>query len=93
MDNAVSAFGLYSSNLPMSESNMVSALDNDRVLICSVAPGDFTYRGHYIVIADYNDGYFKVNDPNSYINSEKEWTYQELAGQIDSIWMFEKAAQ
>ena len=58
----------------------VKNLENGKVIICSVAPGDFTYRGHYIVIAGYKDGKFKVNDPNSYKNSEKGWTYQELAG-------------
>lgn len=93
MTTAAPEFGLYGSQLGKSESNMISALENGKVIICSVAPGDFTYRGHYIVIAGYKDGYFKVNDPNSYKNSEKKWTFQDLSWQISNMWMFEKAAE
>ena len=91
MTNAPYDFGMYGAQLSKSESNMIAALENGKVIICSVAPGDFTYRGHYIVIAGYKDGKFKVNDPNSYKNSEKLWTYQELSWQITQMWSMEKA--
>ncbi|MCR5544567.1 MAG: C39 family peptidase, partial [Eubacterium sp.] len=91
MTNAPADFGMYGASLAMSESNMIAALENGKVIICSVAPGDFTYRGHYIVISSYKDGKFKVNDPNSYKNSERGWTYQELSGQITQMWSMEKA--
>ena len=32
------------------------------------------------------DGQFRVNDPNSYENSERLWTYEELESQIRNIW-------
>ena len=48
--------------------------------------GDFTTSGHYIVLAGIEDGKYRVNDPNSYANSEKLWSYEQIEGQIRNLW-------
>ena len=55
-------------------------------MILALGPGDFTTEGHYIVLSGLEDGLFRVNDPNSYINSARLWSYEELEGQIRNIW-------
>jgi hypothetical protein len=49
--------------------------------------GDFTTTGHYIVLVGAEDGMIRVNDPNSYINSEKLWSYEQIEGQIRNLWV------
>ena len=53
--------------------------------------GDFTTTGHYIVLRGVEDGQFQVNDPNSVVNSEKLWSYEQIEGQIRNLWVMEKA--
>ena len=53
-------------------------------------PGDFTQAGHFIVIYAYEDGVFRVHDPNSIVRSEKTWDYDTLKGQISNLWSFSK---
>ena len=35
------------------------------------------------------DGYIRINDPNSRANSEKMWDYNDIYGQIRNLWMIE----
>lgn len=79
-------FGLTSEELPLSEDAMVSALEDGKLIICVLGPGDFTDSGHFILLTGYADGAFSVNDPNSYERSEKTWTYDRLAPQIKNLW-------
>ena len=50
---------------------------------------DFTTTGHYIVLVGTEDGLLRVNDPNSYANSEKLWTYEQLESQFRNLWVVE----
>ena len=59
--------------------------------ICAMREGDFTTTGHYIVLRGVKDGEFQVNDPNSVVNSEKLWSYEQIEGQIRNLWVMEKA--
>ena len=52
-----------------------------------MGPGDFTTTGHFIVLSGCEDGLIKINDPNSYANSEKLWSYEEIADQIRNLWV------
>ena len=63
------------------------ALDDGKILIVSVKPGAFTERGHIIVIKGYdNNGNFLINDPNSIVNTNKAWSYDELKNDLRKIW-------
>lgn len=81
-------FNLTSMQIGNDEARMISELEKGNILICSMAPGDFTMSGHFIVIWDYKDGEFVVNDPNSIVRSEKTWSYEVLKSQFKAIWTF-----
>lgn len=73
-------------NIPVDEDYMVSALDRGP-LIVSVGPGYFTLAGHILVIDSYDNGKFIINDPNSFKNSEKTWSFDQINDQIANIWL------
>lgn len=83
--------GLTATELPLVKSKMEDALENGSPIILAMGEGDFTSSGHYIVLTGVEDGAFRVNDPNSRINSEKLWTYEALEHQIRNIWAISKA--
>ena len=70
------------------ERKLASILEEGKLIILSVGPGHFTSAGHFIVLTGYEDGYFTVNDPNSYANSQRKWAYDEFEDQIKNIWSF-----
>lgn len=72
----------------LSRTSIAGALDSGCVIICAVGSGDFTTAGHFVVIYGYDEDGFMVNDPNCAARSRKRWTYDEIAGQIKSIWAY-----
>ena len=78
--------GLTATELPLVKKKMTDALEAGHPVILALGEGDFTTTGHYIVLTGVEDGSFRVNDPNSRINSEKLWSYEQLEGQIRNIW-------
>lgn len=80
-------YDLESRDVVPVEAKMKRALDNGQILLASVKPGVFTQRGHIIVIKGYDsNGDFLINDPNSIINTNKTWSYDELKNEIRKIW-------
>ena len=71
-----------------SEEKIAQVLNSGRLIVANVSPGVFTTVGHYIVITGYEDGKFRVNDPNSYANSQKLWEFEEFSDQIKMMWSF-----
>lgn len=71
-----------------SEQKIASVLSSGRVIVMNVSPGVFTTVGHYLLVVGYEDGKFRVNDPNSRINSEKLWEFEEFADQIKMMWSY-----
>lgn len=58
-------------------------------ILISVRPGDFTRTGHVMVISGMDsNGNIILNDPNSFINSQKTWKYDRLRPQIKAMWVF-----
>lgn len=82
-----SRYGVRVSEPERSKQTLESALDQGRVIICSMGPGDFTAAGHFIVIYGYDEEGFMINDPNCVARSMKRWTYEEIAAQIKHIWV------
>lgn len=81
-----SRLGLKATELPLVKKKMTDALEAGNPVILALGKGDFTTTGHYIVLTDYEDGAFTVNDPNSLARSGQTWTYEQLEGQIRNIW-------
>ena len=79
--------GLDVTEIPLVKKRVMDNLEVDNPIICSVRAGDFTTTGHYIVLVGCEDGLIRVNDPNSYANSEKLWTYEQLEPQIRNLWV------
>ena len=79
--------GLDVTEIPLVEKRITDNLEAGNPIICAMGPGDFTTDGHYIVMVGYEDGKIQVNDPNSYENSEKLWTYEEIQDQIRNLWV------
>jgi len=78
-ETGLSKYGLESQDVIPVEAKMKKALDDNKILIVSVKPGTFTERGHIIVIKGYNkNGDFLINDPNSIVNTNKTWSFDEL---------------
>lgn len=82
--------GFTVQELPLVKKKMVTALEEGKPIILAMGEGDFTSTGHYIVLTAAEEEGFRVNDPNSPINSEKLWTYEELEHQIRNIWAISK---
>ena len=86
-ETGLSKYGLESQDVIPVEAKMKKALDDNKILIVSVKPGTFTERGHIIVIKGYNkNGDFLINDPNSIVNTNKTWSFDELKSEIRKIW-------
>ena len=85
------AMGISGKEIPLSEEVMSAEVNAGRPIIASMAPGDFTDAGHFIVIVSYKDGLFYVNDPNSKKNSEVGWSYDTLKTQIKNMWSYKVA--
>jgi hypothetical protein len=89
-NKGVNAFGLKSTNLQLSETAIINAVQNGNLVILNVGAGDFTTTGHYIIVTGYENGEFTVNDPNSNINSNKKWGWETLQPQIKNLWEIAK---
>ena len=63
MSEGCAHFGLTAQDVALWETTMIEALESSP-LICALGPGDFTEVGHFIVIAGYENGAFRVLDPN-----------------------------
>ena len=82
--------GLTVKELPLVEKKISDALEEGNPVILALGPGDFTSSGHYIVLTGVEEAGYRVNDPNSRVNSEKLWTYEALEDQIRNIWAISK---
>ena len=82
--------GLSVQELPLVKGKMVAALEEGKPIILALGPGDFTSKGHYVVLTGMEEGMFRVNDPNSLERSGKLWSYDQLEGQIRNIWAIGK---
>ncbi len=80
--------GLKAESIYVTEAKLISTLKAGKLIIMSMKPGVFTTTGHLIVLAGYEDGYFIINDPNSYLNSQRKWSFEEFADQVKGIWSF-----
>lgn len=88
MTEGAKEFGLKFKELALSEELISSELQKNHPIICSVGPGDFTAEGHFIVLTSYENGAIYLNDPNSESNSNIEWSYEQLAPQINAMWVY-----
>ena len=82
--------GLRVTEIPLVKKKIVDNLEAGKPIICAMVKGDFTSSGHYIVLVGVENGLLRVNDPNSYANSEKLWSYEQLESQFRNLWVIEE---
>lgn len=87
MTQGADHYGIDSQNIKIDKKRMEQSLDEGGFLICSMGSGDFTISGHFIVIYDYDENGFKINDPFCMYRSRQSWTYSQLQKQIKSMWV------
>lgn len=89
MTEGAQALGLQAQWGEISGDYIRSCLWEGSPIICSMAPGDFTYTGHFIVLKGLDgEGKVIVNDPNSPQNSEEHWSMDVLLPQISALWSY-----
>lgn len=79
--------GLDVTEIPLDKERILSNLEVDNPIICVMGPGDFTTTGHFIVLTGTRDGKLRINDPNSIVNSQKLWSYEDICDQILNLWV------
>lgn len=79
--------GLDVTEIPLDENRIIRNLEVGNPIICVMGPGDFTTTGHFIVMTGYENGQIRINDPNSYANSNKLWNYEDICDQIRNLWV------
>lgn len=89
MSEGAKKYGLIPKEVCLDQGVMEQELDKGRPIICALRAGDFTTLGHFIMIYDYDENGFMINDPNCIARSRKQWTYEELSGQIKNMWSYE----
>ena len=88
LDDYPAIYGLTVEHPTLKEHSMKKALDEGKVLVCSMRPGEFTAEGHFIVIYGYDEEGFKVNDPKCVARSNRTWEYEEFGNQLKRIWAY-----
>ncbi|MGL5345791.1 MAG: C39 family peptidase [Peptostreptococcaceae bacterium] len=90
MTEGVKQFGLIGTEINLSESSIISNLKKGHPIIASMGPGEFTSKGHFIVLTGMDsDGRIIVNDPNSKVKSEKTWDIDVFMKETKNLWSFE----
>ena len=91
MSEGAQKLGLKAEEIPLDENIIAGKLKEGNPIICAMGAGDFTSSGHFIVLTEYVDGGFMVNDPNSIKNSNKIWYYEDIKGQFRNLWAMSKS--
>ncbi len=88
MGNGAANLGLDVTQIPLDKERIIANLEVGNPVICSMGPGEFTKSGHFIVLAGYENGRFKVNDPNSKRRTRSKWSYEDIAESVLNIWAY-----
>ena len=86
MTEGAAAYGVRSEQINISQTEIKQHLDQGDIVICSVRQGDFTTGGHFILLYDYDDEGFSINDPFSLYRSGQKWDYGKIRSQIKAVW-------
>lgn len=87
MTEGAAELGLGSEEFTGGEDEMITALKDGNLIICAVTPGDFSTKDHFILIREYKDHLFYINDSSSEARSQVGWDYARLDSQIAQMWV------
>lgn len=86
MSEGAQKLGIDSTELPLDKQRVINNLEVGNPVVCIMGPGDFTKKGHFIVMTGIENGKIKINDPNSIENSNKLWNFDDISSQINNLW-------
>jgi hypothetical protein len=87
MEDGAEKLGLASEQFPVSAENLIARLEAGDVVIVSVKPGDFTDKGHFMVVTGMApNGSVYIRDSNSVENSSHTWSAERIAKQAKGMW-------
>lgn len=78
--------GFEVEQLPNVERTVAKRLEAGIPVVVNVGPGTFTTSGHYMVLVGYEDGKFRINDPNSKEFSSRLWAWDEFQSEVRNFW-------
>lgn len=90
IDKGGEILGLKVETAQTEDDSLPLALENGDMAICLMGPGDFTAKGHFVLLCPSQRDNIKVNDPNSLANSRKSWRWRDLQAQIRKAWIIKK---
>lgn len=79
--------GMDVQEIPLVWNIIKEHLDAGEPIICIMGPGDFTDDGQFVVFSAAEDTMVKVLTPNSVTLSEGLWSYEQIEGQIQNLWV------
>lgn len=88
MDDGATQLGLHVEEIILDENIIQSYLKNNQPIICYVSKGIFTDEDHFIVLRNYKDKKYFVNDPTSVIKSQREYDFDEISSQMKRLWVY-----
>lgn len=78
--------GFKVEQLPNVEKTVAKRLQAGIPVVVNVKEGTFTTGGHYMVLVGYEDGKFRINDPNSPIFSSRLWDWSVIEADAKNFW-------
>lgn len=89
MSEGAKKLGLNAEKIGIGQQAIQEKLESGCLVICSMAPGDFTDTGHFIVLRGMTKkGKFLINDPNSQSRSQKKWEAETVLKQVKAAWAY-----
>lgn len=87
MTKGAAYLGLTVESLGKDTETIKSGLREGQIMICHVTAGNFTTGGHFIVLTDItDDDQLAIRDPNSRINSQQLWDFDQVMKQTTQVW-------
>ncbi len=87
MSEGAGMLGLSSRELPADANVIREQIREGHPIICSVAAGDFTDTGHFIMLCGLDDqGNLIIRDPNSAERSKQPWSVHRVLSQCRNLW-------
>lgn len=87
MEDFAKEIGLKMVDVRYEKEDIIRVLADGHPIIAIMGPGDFTDKGHFIVLTGVDDdGKVIVNDPNSKKNSKQTWDVETLMRQMKNLW-------
>ena len=90
MSEGAETLGLGGREIPLLIDVLTEELQSGNPVIAIMGPGDFTQKGHYIVITGIdNEGNLSINDPFSKERSSRKWNFNDISDQIRNLWAYD----